>query len=439
MDAIEISSPPAEVNGRISLYKGPLILEDEDAPLELDGEVFLSYSPIPTVRFTATGTEAIEIDLLKEHCLRLPCGRRFQSRVTRSNRRFGDNVEQLALSGRVHDRVDPAEASGCAKVQCLVFNYPEVNGRVVQYGPSSGAMARVSLESGPWLVNIDRLRDSGRRHERLKDTGGHEWTAIAEVRRSDGKPFSVDEYKSFAEAIRLFLSFATGRWVGLALPAAYDDSGVKVWEEWACQHVATFKYVRSWASCDDHECFELPFPQFCEMYADRYWQDILKAAIHWYIEANSQSGAVEGSIALTQTALELLAAVILVEKDQWVSSFAYDKLPAGDRFRLLLRWAGIPSDVPPELRSLHELATEKTNNWLDAAHALAEIRNAIIHPTKINRSRFHSHGDGARVDAWQFGLWVVELVLLRLCGYKGKYVRRTNRGSEAVLESVPWA
>jgi hypothetical protein len=159
-------------------------------------------------------------------------------------------------------------------------------------------------------------------------------------------------------------------------------------------------------------------------------------AIHWYIEANNQAAGIEGSIVLTQTALELLASTVLVEQKNGINSEVHAKRPAGNRLRLLMNWAGIPTAIPAELTDLTALA--ERNNWIDGAHALVEIRNSIIHPTKENRERFNQHSPVARFDGWRLGLWMVELVLLRLFGYRGHNLRRTAVGPSNRLAPVPW-
>ncbi len=182
--------------------------------------------------------------------------------------------------------------------------------------------------------------------------------------------------------------------------------------------------------------FEAAFPGFLKLWLDEDWEEVIRVAIHWYVEANAQAGSIEGSIVLTQTAFELLASAILVEHYGWLSTDGYEKIAASDRIRLLFLWAGIPISVPAELADLTRQA--KADNWPDTATAMTMIRNTITHPTKKNREKFGKHLSGARVDAWTLGLWNLELCLLRLFNYRGKYGNRIKQRWVGEVEVVPW-
>jgi hypothetical protein len=426
-----------DADGRILLYRGPMVLEGDNRIAEFDGEVFLSYLPSPTIRFKGSRNEVAEVEPTGEHRLQLPAGRCHSVNVLHTELRIEEGRTHSRISGRVNARVDERTLPPASKVQCLLMNFPAINGRPVDVGHWSG-LARISLCDDQWRINVDRATDSNKRLERLKENGGFAWTASAAISRSDNASFSAEDCDRVFETLFFYLSFAAGRWTGFCLPVAYDSAHAAIWDDWMCQWTTPYRNAESWAANDRPECFEQPYGRFCELYADPYWREILVTAIHWYIEANNQAAAIEGSITLTQTALELLAATILVEQENWISSAAFDKLPAGDRLRLLLKWADIPTVIPTELTELTALANQESNQWVDGAHALVEIRNSIIHPTKKNRDRFRRHSHGARVEAWIFGLWMVELVLLRLFGYRGHYLRRTAIGASNRLEQVPW-
>jgi hypothetical protein len=174
-----------------------------------------------------------------------------------------------------------------------------------------------------------------------------------------------------------------------------------------------------------------------ELWLDEDWKEVVRVAIHWYIEVNCQAGSTEGSIVLTQTAFELLASTVLVEHHGWLSADGYEKVAAADRIRLLFLWAGIPIVVPAELTDLMRQA--KADNWPDTATAMTMIRNTITHPTKKNREKFGRYTFNARIDAWRLGLWNLELCLLRLFEYRGKYANRITQRYVGEVETVPWA
>jgi hypothetical protein len=54
------------------------------------------------------------------------------------------------------------------------------------------------------------------------------------------------------------------------------------------------------------------------VWLDDTWEEVIRVAIHWYIEANAQAGSVEGSIVQTQTAFELLASAVLTDHNDLI-------------------------------------------------------------------------------------------------------------------------
>ena len=42
------------------------------------------------------------------------------------------------------------------------------------------------------------------------------------------------------------------------------------------------------------------------------------------------------------------------------------------------------------------------------------------------------------LDAWKAGLWMVEMVILRVCGYRDTYSNRLTTRNVGTVESVPW-
>jgi hypothetical protein len=94
--------------------------------------------------------------------------------------------------------------------------------------------------------------------------------------------------------------------------------------------------------------------------------------------------------------------------------------------------AHIPVDIPACLGELSRLTLKR--KWSDGPHAVTDLRNAVVHPTKRRRD-----GLGAPDLPWEevarLALWYGELVLLRLLGYHGKYMNRLSFSAD----DVPWS
>ncbi len=112
-------------------------------------------------------------------------------------------------------------------------------------------------------------------------------------------------------------------------------------------------------------------------------------------------------------------------------------MPAAAVLRLLLGWAGISPIVPGSLRDLDAIRTADAN-LVDAAGAVAWIRNRLIHPPKKVGSGWP--GSPALIDAWRVEMQWAELLILRLLGYQGRFGSRCIEGrAVGELEPVPWA
>jgi len=92
----------------------------------------------------------------------------------------------------------------------------------------------------------------------------------------------------------------------------------------------------------------------------------------------------------------------------------------------------IPPHIPDETPELQRLADEF--GWKeDAPRALTEVRNSLVHPGKRHRKFKKAH-----FEAWNLGLWYLEMSILAVCGYSGTYHNRLKHRSAERIENVPW-
>ena len=138
--------------------------------------------------------------------------------------------------------------------------------------------------------------------------------------------------------------------------------------------------------------------------------------------------------------MELIAWVLIVEKDKNLSEIGFDKnLPASDKLRILFSKLGIPMEIPSSsnlLSDLREMASQNDCNWMDAPHAFTEMRNGIVHPKTKKRNKIYHAPGYAKLGTAFLGLWYLELVLLAMFKYQGCYANRLENQN---LEVVPWS
>jgi hypothetical protein len=162
-------------------------------------------------------------------------------------------------------------------------------------------------------------------------------------------------------------------------------------------------------------------------------RDAIKESISWYLCSNDSARIIDAGIILTQAAIDRLCFAYFIEnRNPPMSKTKFGGLHALGRFRLLCDDLCIPQGIPSTLSKIVGLSND-FEGW-DAPEALLRFHDELVHPQMEGRVRF---GD-ATFEAWNLGLWYMEMVLLRLCRYEGRYSNRLKLNREAP-ENVPWA
>ncbi len=356
------------------------------------------------------------------------------------------NVQLVGVSDTISGVINQTvEIGSDGPLTSLVFhipNFPGFLGDTIQgyVGRlNRWRRARATLEAGGWRVTIDAIPDFDEKG--LIATRGYAITHVGKAERIDGVNFTLNQAKELKRALWMFLSFCRGLWVCPILLVGMDANGKRVWEEWESPHISPGQFVQSWFDTLTAQGLMEAFPGFLQRWGDEtLWNEPLMIALHWYVESNLRAGGTEGAIILAQAAFEVLAWTLLVEDRRILSKegFQAHGFPASDKLRLLLSSSGVPLTIPPSLQSLSALALG--SKWQDGPQALSEIRNAFVHPHPAKRKKVLDSEPRARHEAWSLAQWYLEMVLLRLFNYKGKYSNRlslaVSKGDE--VEDVPW-
>ena len=365
---------------------------------------------------------------------------------------------------RAAGRLDAQDFGSGEALASVLFHVPNLRactGEGIRdaTGNCSG-LRRAVMEGGGWRITLDQIGEHARRHvgkprdavddgpcaapnqeflRSLRESGGYGITHVGRIERTDEQVFSSDDVKDLEEALFRFLSFCRGAWTGPLLAVGLDENGNQAWEEYRDWKVERWRRVHFWYRGCQTDVLASTFSGFVRRWKDKTWTDVIKHAVHWYVESNMCAGAVEGGIILSQAAFELLAWTLLVEEQKAISPNGFEKLPASDQIRLLLHACNIPTAVPESLTAL--VSAAKALKWTDGPQAIAETRNALVHPNPKKRRRLDRAGTGARIDAWSLALWYLELALLRLFDYNGSHFNRLQREGWAgdPVERVPWA
>jgi hypothetical protein len=295
------------------------------------------------------------------------------------------------------------------------------------------AIEHVDLEYGGWRVELKSLLATRGNIRVLKAEGGYRLTHIGSLEKEDGTPFSGKDAEYYLKALQYFLSFAKGGWCEPICAVGYDASGSHVWECWSSPR-EPWHTPLSWFDPHNSSQLVVLFSGFMTRCDNEDWRETLHEVIYWYLNANYSSRGTDAGIILAQTAIERLSYEFVVKDRGLLTSNGFKELRASDEFRLLFSSLGIPLDIPIETPELQSLATKSQMNWLDATHALTEIRNTLIHPAHKRHDQF------GRVyyEAWNLSLWYLEMSILAICGYSGIYGNRLKQRWVGEVENVPW-
>ena len=311
-----------------------------------------------------------------------------------------------------------------------VFNFVDVIGtrRSIR---ENEAIEYVTLTNDDWIVYLQSLPITKRNIKELKAAGGYRLTHVGMIEKCDGSDFSGQEGEMMLEALCFFLSFAKGGWCPAICPVGFDRSGRLVWQRWSSPR-EFWRPILSWFDPHHSEQLQLLFALFMRRWVTDDWEKALRECIYWYVNANNPSAGIEAGIIFTQAAIERLSYEYTVRERRLLGVDGFKQLKASDKFRLLFSSLDIPLDIPDECIELRTLASRV--NWQDSPHALTEIRNSIVHPERKNREQLAD----VLYEAWNLGLWYLEMSILAICGYNGHYGNRLKKRFIGQVENVPW-
>ncbi|MCC6725194.1 MAG: hypothetical protein IT258_11840 [Saprospiraceae bacterium] len=296
-------------------------------------------------------------------------------------------------------------------------------GEAIKYSDSKMQRGRLKFDDGKTSIHIDKIDDFDNRLKRLKDTGGYFTLYNGRLTCSQGS-LSFADAKDTLSAFTYFLYFINGsRCSAIIRQGIYQEN--EVWCDFTNYNIdlRTSTSIISWIPAFSIDNFNDLWQNFLKTWKED--ADFLSTAIHWYVEANRNSGLVEGSTIMIQTAIELIYNWYIVERKKMLRGKDIDNLSASNKIRLLLSQLGMDSnDVPVGLSRLEEYRKNENPPLEDAPESFTQIRNSIVHPQSEKRKKLAKIKDLAKYEALQLGIWYVELSILKILNYNGKYTNR---------------
>ena len=301
------------------------------------------------------------------------------------------------------------------------------------YPPSSLVVKNAKLIYDEWEITINPSDTSSETFNSLKEKGGYGLTHIGHIQKTTGEAYNGKDLHELYHALRFFISFSAGYWCTPVCPVGFNEPGKRVWELWSCPE-QPWRTHSSWFDYWNATQIEVLFPLFMKCWKNSEWRKALREVIYWYLAANQNSRGIDTGIILAQAAIERLSFEYAVKDKRLITAKEFKDLRASDKYRLLFSSLNIPLDITEDTPDLFTLKNDSNINWDDAPHALTDIRNSLIHPDK-NREKIND----VFYDAWNLGLWYLEMGILAVCGYSGTYGNRLKERYPGTVDKVPWA
>ena len=399
----------------------------------------------------------------------------YDAHIEREIMRFDPKLSRFGLTTCI--------APGEEKLSHLVFHLFDL-GELADHSFDYCNLIELFDEQDGWKVEISNLKYGESRSDENERRGRLLNTHRGKLLRIDGGHFTGEKSLNFLEKLGHFLSFCVGvRTMPMFLAGFESGEKYPIWQysrAWICD---IEKPINNWfyppELLKDLKQLTSLFSGFMKSMDRPEWKDILTGAINDYIGAINATRSYD-QIILTYVAFENMAlkcwmchkeqddseeARSTFEKKHGISSdriiwmlafvFGFDsvstamysslfreivlKFPEGvdylgglTRIRSERRCDKEPKGIPKQ-----QDAGKECKNTFDA---LAHVRNRRAH------GRIFWIGDAeynwpSYNEASHLGLWYLEMLILKICGYRGKYINRLlakNGRYEEMIRYVPW-
>lgn len=432
-EIIENSINMNVANSIIRIFEGKYIIKNEESEIEIEGTIDYEWFPIKGVTFSgepAIGPGALLSLMSDKQTYKIIIDDLVSGEGFISETRSGKSNEKLFLKGRYSNNVLIGDRS--IPVERLIFSVPnlrEFYGDIVRKGGGTH-MNRIVLESEKHTFILDKSLDYKDLKKSLNESGGYILQYSGQLTSKQG-PILFKELGDIIHCFNTFLNFLNGRRTSALFISGFFENENK-WTDYSHYSVDSYKYVNSW-TVPFQSNFSAIWKKFNELWSEEDDKDFLISAIHWYVEANGNSGYIEGSIIMAQTALELLYNWWIIEDKKLILGKDSDNISASNKIRLLLSQLNVSASIPESFNHLKDLVG--MDEVADAPDAIVLIRNAIVHSQKSKRKKLSKIHNNAKYEALTLSIWYIEMALLRILEYKGEY---SNRCSSLKSMYVPW-
>ncbi|MFL5741494.1 MAG: hypothetical protein ACJ75B_14815 [Flavisolibacter sp.] len=420
-----------EANSPIQIYSGDYLIQNDKGDLNINGEIIFNWVASSGCHFLGTikaetriaDSFAINHDRIQLIVDGLEFGNGHVNSKT-----IGTNISGTEIKGRLLGQACLGDKS--VAVEKLIFTIPNLrdfHGTSVKCRTESNFSIlsnRLTLENDFCIINIDKCKDFKSRIQSLEEKGGYNILYNCELVPKKGS-IKLEDSTDIFHCLSTFLAFLNGRRTSaFFIQGVYEER--VLWCDYTDYLVDSYKYVQTWPQKTSVIGLSKTWEQFSTLWKDSNNKNFFISAIHWYVEANGNSGFTEGSIIMSQTALELLYNWWIIEYKKMIVGKDSENINAANKIRLLLSQLDISHAVPAAFTHLQQFVDEN-ENITDAPEAVVQIRNAIVHSQHEKRKKLDSIHYMAKHEALQLSIWYIEMTLLKILDFDEKYFNRCSK------------
>lgn len=311
---------------------------------------------------------------------------------------------------------------------CLTANSTDIWHKRADSGRRLG---RAVLAHDGWTIEFQAVPDITDAIAELKKSGGNAVTHVLRIQRTDGKRFTIRSAERVMNDIYEFLSFARGSWTSVFGWVGFSTANTVAYENWGMRLATSWESSSGWFDIHHGEVLTDVYSGFVALRHNPTFGKAARTALYWYLRSNraGNGAGIDGGLILSVAALEGLATTYLS-----AAGINLGKKPStADKVRAACNHLKIPTAIPSPSKRLR--GGRRSGAWKDGPEAIARIRNELVHPTPKLKVKV-----GPTIsEAWKLSQWYIEMLLLQLAGYNGRYSNRLIARWVGETEPVPWA
>ena len=416
-------------NKSLTVFRGAFLLRHNRQKWQMKGSLHLTWLPSPTLHFHGTARGPADLEPGDGRTLHVPQAQRANVAITGAT--WGARSQ---ASGEIQGVLHLGSNRAVGTIRLHIANFHDFLGTPVKSKGGGGGRRRLSLHSDDWRIELDQASDCDQIVALLRIHGGYGVAHAGVITKTSGEPFTASAAEDILTCVHFFLSFARGFWCGPFVTEGLGRRRRPLWTRWMSHLLATdWRGVASWFPVRNAALAGTAFTGFHDLWCQPIWRNPLRQIVHWYVAANINVAAVEGSLVLAHAALERLAWVRLVVAGSQPEK-AFDGKEARERIEALLLELNIPWALPAS--AVPDLAAWALARGLNGGPAaISAVRNMIVHPKR--QAALMQASPTIRIEATRLALWYLEVALLALCRYNGNYVSRLHPGPTVFNATIP--